>query len=308
MTGLDASAAAALRAMAAANAPSLADLTPQAARLQYDAGYAASQLPDEDVETVTVETWGDLRVKIWRGHGAAAVGGRALLYLHGGGWVIGGIHSHEEICRRIANRTRSVVVSPDYRLAPETPFPGAVEDCVTALRHLHERADALGIDPARIAVGGDSAGGSLATVVALLARDGAAPPVAAQLLIYPNTDQAQDGESFRRFAEGFGLTAREMAWFRRHYLPTEQARRDWRAAPLLAPSLEGLAPAAVILAGHDVLYSEGAAYAARLEKESRVTVRCWPGQIHGFISMSALIPEATEALDWLCERWLEVVR
>lgn len=306
MTDLDASAAAAIRAMSEAGAPSLADLTPEAARIQYDQGYAGLQLPHEDVEEAIVETWEGLRVKIWRGHGAPTSGGRALLYLHGGGWVIGAIESHEQICRRIANRTRSVVVAPDYRLAPETPFPGGIEDCVRALGHLHERAGTLGIDPARIAVGGDSAGGSLAAVLALLARDAAAPPVAAQLLIYPNTDQAQDGESFRQFGEGHGLTTREMAWFRQHYLPTQEARQDWRAAPLLAPSLAGLAPAAVVLAGHDVLHSEGAAYAARLEAESRATVRCWPGQIHGFVSMSALIPEATEALDWICERWGDV--
>ncbi|NDW05911.1 alpha/beta hydrolase [Jiella pacifica] len=306
MSGLDASAAAALRVMAEAGAPSLADLTPQAARLQYDQGYAALQLPHEEVAEATVESWQGLRVKIWRGHGAPRSGGRALLYLHGGGWVIGAIESHEEICRRIANRTGSVVIAPDYRLAPETPFPGAIEDCVAALRHLHEKADTLAVDPARIAVGGDSAGGNLAAVLALLAKDGAAPAIAAQLLIYPNTDQAQNGESFRRFAEGFGLSAREMAWFRSHYLPTPEAWQDWLAAPLLAPSLHGIAPAAVILAGHDVLYSEGAAYAARLEAESRASVRCWPGQIHGFLSLSALIPEANEALDWLCDRWMQL--
>ncbi|MCE7030868.1 alpha/beta hydrolase [Jiella avicenniae] len=305
MSGLDASAAAALRAMAEAGAPSLAELTPEAARARYDAGYAAGQRPQEAVAAVTDDVWEGVRVRIWRGDGAPAEKARALLYLHGGGWVIGGIHSHEEICRKIANRTRSLVVAPDYRLAPEAPFPAAIEDCVTTLRHLHQRADALGIDRGQIAVGGDSAGGNLAAVLALLAKQGSAAAVSAQLLIYPNTDQAQDGESVRRFAEGYGLSAREMAWFRGHYLPTPEARRDWLAAPLLAPSLRGLALAIVVLAGHDVLYSEGAAYAVRLEKESRATVRCWPGQIHGFLSMSALIPEATEALDWLCERWAE---
>lgn len=305
MSGLDTSAAAALKAMEASGGTPLAELTPDAARAQYDAGYAANQREHEDVADIQDAVWGGVPVRIWRGHGAPQTGGRALLYLHGGGWVIGGIHSHEEICRKIANRARAIVVAPDYRLAPETPFPGAVEDCVTVLRCLGDKAFAPCIDPARIAVGGDSAGGNLAAVLALLSRDGSAPGLAAQLLIYPNTDQAQNGDSFRLFAEGYGLSAREMAWFRDHYLPSPEARRDWRAAPLCAASLQGLAPAAVILAGHDVLYSEGAAYAARLESESRAVTRCWPGQIHGFLSMSALIPEAEEALDWLCDRWLE---
>lgn len=305
MSGLDASAARALEKMSSANAPSIADLTPEAARLQYDAGYSALQLRHEDVAHVGHGDWDGLRVRIWRGHGAQP-NGRALLYLHGGGWVIGSAASHEDICRRIANRAGAVVVSPEYRLAPETPFPGAIEDCVAALFHLHRNAAALDIDPARIAVGGDSAGGNLAAVLALLARDGEAPYIAAQLLIYPNTDQAQNSESFRRFGEGYGLTAREMAWFRDHYLRTEADWEDWRAAPLKTASLQGVAPAAVILAGHDVLYSEGAAYAARLKDEASAVVRCWPGQIHGFLSMSALIPEAVEAAHWLCDAWRDI--
>lgn len=305
MIRLDASAANALERIAAMNAPSIADLTPRAARLQFDAGYGASQLKQEDVAHTAEDNWGGLRVRIWRGHGAEP-NCRALLYLHGGGWVIGGIGSHEDICQRIANRAGAVVVSPEYRLAPETPFPGAIGDCVTVLSHLRRNAAALDVDPARIAVGGDSAGGNLAAVLALLARDGEAPDIAAQLLIYPNTDQAQNSESFQRFGEGCGLTAREMAWFRGHYLRTEADRHDWRAAPLNVASLNGVAPAAVILAGHDVLYSEGAAYAARLTDEGRAAVRCWPGQIHGFLSMSALIPEAVEAAHWLCDTWLDI--
>ena len=305
MNGLDSSAARALERIAAGNAPSIADLTPPEARLQFDAGYAVNQLRHEDVAQVEDDDWDGLRVRIWRGHGAEP-NGRALLYLHGGGWVIGSIESHEDICRRIANRAGAVVVSPEYQLAPETPFPGAIENCVAALSYLCRNAAALDIDRARIAVGGDSAGGNLAAVLALLARGGMAPDIAAQLLIYPNTDQAQDGESYRRFGEGYGLSAREMAWFRNHYLQTEADRHDWRAAPLNAGSLQGCAPAAVILAGHDMLYSEGAAYAARLKDAGNAVVRCWPGQIHGFLSMSALIPEAVEAAHWLCDAWRDV--
>lgn len=306
MSGLDHTAARALREMVAAGGPSIADLSPDAARRQYLAGYAQLQAPQQDVAQIREDRRGPCRLKIWRGLGAPADMAPGLIYVHGGGWVIGAPESHEEICRRIANLARAVVIAPDYRLAPDAPFPAGVEDCAAACRDIHARAADFGLDPARIAVGGDSAGGNLAAVMALMARDGTIPPVTAQLLFYPNTDQTQSGDSFRQFAEGYGLSAREMAWFRRHYLPDMRAYDDWRAAPLRAPSLAGVAPAIVVLAGQDVLYSEGAAYAARLAAESHAVIREWPGQIHGFISMSALIPQAAEAVAWACKQWVSV--
>ena len=226
-----------------------------------------------------------------------------MLYLHGGGFVIGAPETHEDICRTLANMAGAVVVSPDYRLAPEHPFPAAIDDCAATLVWMTEQADALGIDPLRILVAGDSAGGNLAAVVALLARDGQVPAVIGQVLIYPVTDQLQTSDSYSRYEEDFGLTAAAMKWFRDHYLPDTTSRSDWRASPLNVTSLAGVAPALVILAGYDVLFDEGAAYAERLSTEAKATTRIWPGQIHGFVSKRRAIPEAQEALEAIAMAW-----
>lgn len=300
MTGLDASARAALRQAAQAGAAPVEAGNPEAARAAYLQGFSADQLPLEDMAESSEIRVGALRLRLWRGQGAPATGAPALLYLHGGGWVIGAPETHEDICRALANRVGAVVISPDYRLAPEHPFPAALTDCAQALQYIALQYHSLGIDPARIVVGGDSAGGNLAAVLALMARDGRVPPVLAQLLVYPVTDQRQGSDSYRRFAEGLGLTASAMAWFRGHYAA---AATDWRASPLLVPSLRGVAPAFVVLAGHDVLHDEGAAYAARLATEATATLRVWPGQIHGFVSMGRVIPEAAEALSAIAEAW-----
>jgi acetyl esterase len=246
---------------------------------------------------------GGVRLRIWRGLDAPSKGAPCLLYLHGGGWVIGSPETHEDVCRALANRAGAVVASPDYRLAPEHPFPAAIEDCAAILRHMVREADALGIDQGRVAIGGDSAGGNLAAVLALMARDDDVPKVVAQLLIYPVTESRQASGSYARCGDGFGLTAGGMRWFRDHYLPDPAAISDWRASPLLAPSLKGVAPAAMVLAGQDVLYDEGADYATRLESETRTARHTWPGQIHGFFSMRRHIPEGDEALSRLIEAW-----
>lgn len=302
MTDLDESAKRALTWPGTPQIP-VEQCTPPKARTQYLEGFADLQWPFEDVEETREEHVGGVRLKIWRGLGAPRQAAPALLYLHGGGWVIGAPETHEDICRCLANAAGAVVVSPDYRLAPEHPFPAALDDCVAALTWMNDRAGALGIDPARIIVGGDSAGGNLAAVIALLARNGAAPAVIGQILIYPVTDQQQATESYRRYAEDFGLTAQAMRWFRDHYLPQTENRSDWRAAPLTATSVAGVAPAFVVLAGCDVLFDEGLAYAKRLASESQATCRIWPGQIHGFLSMGRAIPEAKEALDETAAAW-----
>lgn len=297
---LDASAAEALRQAALAGARAIETCTPMQARQDYLQGFAQSQLPLEAVAEAR-EIWtGSLRLKLWRGQGAPLNDAPALLYLHGGGFVIGAPETHEDICRALANRVGAVVIAPDYRLAPEHPFPAGLHDCAEALRHIVAQSQSLGLNPARIAVAGDSAGGNLAAVLALLARDGEVPPVVAQLLIYPVTDQRQNSDSYRRCAEGFGLTAKAMQWFRTHY---GAAPSDWRASPLLAPSLTGVAPAFVLLAGQDVLRDEGAAYAARLAAATSAKLQIWPGQIHGFVSMGGVIPEAAEALTALAGAW-----
>ncbi|SIR45180.1 acetyl esterase [Rhizobium sp. RU20A] len=302
MIDLDASARHALTAADEPQTP-VEHLTPAAARQQYLDGFAAVQKPLDDVAHCEERSVGGLRLKIWRGHGAPAAGAPALLYLHGGGWVIGAPETHEDICRILANAVGAVVVSSDYRLAPEHRFPAAIEDCATALAFMVEHAGDLGIDAGRIVVGGDSAGGNLAAVLALMARNGTVPPVVGQILIYPVTDQSQTGESYTTCAEGYGLTAAGMRWFRDHYLTSRAEWDDWRASPLKAEGLAGVAPAIVILAGADVLYSEGLAYARRLEAEARCTTKIWPGQIHGFVSHGGIIPEAAEALAAIVEAW-----
>ncbi|TGV13974.1 alpha/beta hydrolase [Mesorhizobium sp. M8A.F.Ca.ET.173.01.1.1] len=282
-----------------------------AARAAYIASFPTQQGDREPVAATEQRQIdgpnGPVTIRIHRGIGAARMGARAVLYLHGGGWVIGNLDSHDEICRWLANLGNAVVICPDYRLAPEHKFPAGLEDCAAALRFMAGNAGDLGIDPIRIAVAGDSAGGNLAAVLALLARDGLAPSLAAQILLYPNTDARQTADSYRRFGDGFGLTSATMAWFRDHYVRTPDDIADWRVSPLLASSLAGAAPAFVVIAGHDILADEGMAYAERLEAEGvPLVLRHWPGQIHGFVSMGRHVLAArqavSEAAAWLHAR------
>jgi acetyl esterase len=282
--------------------------TPAEARRAYDAGVPTLQGEREPVasvgERVFAGSGGALTVRIYCGQGAPETDAPALLYLHGGGWVIGNLDSHDEVCRWFANMAGCVVVCPDYRLAPEHKFPAAVEDGLAALSFMRDSADALGIDRRRIAVAGDSAGGNLAAIVALTARDTRDAPLTAQLLLYPNTDASQTADSYRRFAEGFGLTAATMAWFRDHYVRDEMDIDDWRVSPLKAKSLAGAAPAFVAIAGRDILADEGEAYARRLAEDGVETVlRRSPDQIHGFISMGRHIPAAREAVEAAVDAW-----
>lgn len=227
-----------------------------------------------------------------------------LVYFHGGGWVIGDLETHDVVCREIANRAGIGVLSIDYRLAPEHKFPAAVEDAFAATRWAAKEAPSLGFDPARLAVGGDSAGGNLAAVVSLLAREQGGPPIAFQLLIYPATDLGMAHPSHQRWAEGYLLTRPTMEWFRAHYL-TDPAREiaDWRVSPLRAPDLRGLPPAFVLTAEYDPLVDEGEDYAARLAAAGvPVATHRVPGMIHGFLTMGRAIPAANEALGLIAER------
>jgi acetyl esterase len=221
-----------------------------------------------------------------------------LVYFHGGGWVIGSLETHDNVCRDLAVKACCAVLSIDYRLAPEHPFPAAAEDCYAATVWAHDNAARLGIDAARIAVGGDSAGGNLAAVVALMARDRKAPPLRFQLLVYPVTCGRMDTPSYRENAEGYLLTSAAMAWFWAHYVPAAAGREECYAAPLRASDLRGLPPALVLTAEYDPLRDEGEAYAKRLaEAGVPAEVRRYEGQIHGFFGMSALIDRAREAFD-----------
>jgi acetyl esterase len=217
-----------------------------------------------------------------------------LLYLHGGGFTIGNLETHDSLCRQLALRSGAAVLALDYRLAPEHRFPAAVDDSWSALRWLAQHGATLNLDPKRLAVGGDSAGGTLAAVCAIHARDiGLA--LRAQLLITPGTTAHADTPSHRRFADGFLLEAAGIEWFFGHYIAPAQ-REDWRFAPLNAAELDGVAPACVILAECDPLVDEGLAYADRLRLAGvRVELELYRGLTHDFIKMGRALPEAGEA-------------
>ena len=221
----------------------------------------------------------------------------ALVYFHGGGWVIGDLDTHDTLCRELANGSGACVVAVDYRLAPEHRFPAAVDDAFAALRWLHERAAELKIDRTRLALGGDSAGGNLAAVVAILARDDGHLPIDFQLLIYPATDQRRGAPSHATNGEGYLLTNDTMGYFIGHYLPDPAQFTDWRASPLLCENLTGLPSALVLTAGYDPLRDEGLQYAQRLtEAGNRATLISFERQIHGFITMGRVIDEANAAV------------
>ena len=221
----------------------------------------------------------------------------ALVYFHGGGWVIGDLDTHDVVCRTLANAAGCAVFSVEYRKAPEARFPAAVEDCFAATRYVAGQAAAFGIDAGKIAVGGDSAGGNLAAVMTLLAREAHGPAISFQLLIYPATDQQMQFPSIDRNGEGYLLTKTAMHYFRAHYLARTEEWLDWRASPLLAKSLAGLPPALVLTAGYDPLLDEGRAYADRLAAEGVETAYCnYPDMVHGFITMGRVIDTATAAL------------
>ena len=221
----------------------------------------------------------------------------ALVFFHGGGWTIGDLDTHDALCRQIAVGARCAVFSVDYRLGPESPFPAAVQDSLSSTEYVLKHAEKLKIDPARIAVGGDSAGGNLAAVVALSMKG----MIAFQLLIYPATDQRGVHPSHERNGRGYLLTRESMDYFRASYLPRKDDWTDWRASPLLAPSLKGAEPALVLTAGFDPLLDEGREYADRLKREGvEVEYREYPDMIHGFIVMGGVLDTANTAVADCC--------
>jgi acetyl esterase len=233
----------------------------------------------------------------------------ALIYFHGGGWVFGDIDTHDSVCREIANRGRCVVISVGYRRAPEHKFPEPVDDCFGAVQWATDPATAahLEIDPARVAVGGDSAGGTLAAVVTQLAKAANGPRLVGQVLICPVTAYYPDTASYRENATGFGLEESFMPWMWEHYLRTPADGHDPRVAPILAPDVSGLPPAIVITAECDLLRDEGERYAERLWKAGvPVKLTRYPGMVHGFIDYRGLVKEGWRALDEIGS-WLRAV-
>ena len=221
-----------------------------------------------------------------------------LVWYHGGGFVIGDLDSHDSACRALANQTECLVVAVDYRLAPEHKFPGAVEDCEAALHWVAAHATELGGDPGRIAVGGDSAGGNLAAVVALLAREKGGPKLCFQLLIYPCVAPEPETPSHHQFAEGYLLTRKTITWFFKQYLRSSKDTLDPRYAPLEEKDLSSLPPSLVIVAGFDPLRDEGVDYAkALIDAGNKVTLSNYEGMIHGFYLMGGMIDKANQAIE-----------
>lgn len=295
-----------LDAAAAAGAPDFSQLPPVACRVLYSQILAATS--PALAEGVTIHSRritgpaGELRVRVYQ-PGQAASGRGAVLYLHGGGFVLGCADDYDGVCSQLCARADCVVAQVEYRLAPEHPFPAAVDDCYAALGWLAEHAAELGADPSRLAVCGDSAGANLSAVMALLARDRQGPALACQALVYPVTERTpQDNESYRHYGRGYALSTKAGWYFTELYRGTREPDHDFRAAPLHAPSHADLPPALVLLAGCDMLRDEGRAYAAKL-RAAEVPVElheyaCLP---HGFLSMAGAFASADQALQQLAE-------
>ena len=279
--------------------PPIDRMSPSEARRQYRDVRAALRPPAPDLfevrDLVAGETAGTISLRLYRPAEGVLP---ALVYFHGGGWVVGDLDTHDVVCRQIALQARAVVIAVDYRLAPEHPFPAAVEDAWSATTWVAAHAPELGIDARRLAVGGDSAGGGLAAVVALMARDSRKLRLTLQVLVYPVTDLRADSASYSNYAEGYFLTRAAMQWYIAQYAPTPQAIEDWRASPLRAPWVHGVAPALIIAAELDPLCDEGEAYARRLQG-ARVPVEYQrlDGMLHGFLTMGGRIDAANHAVE-----------
>ena len=231
-----------------------------------------------------------------------------VLFLHGGGWTVGNIDSYDSQARTICNQVEALVVSAEYRLAPEHPYPAAFDDAVAALRWTAAHSAELGGDPARLGVAGDSAGGNLAAAACLWARDHDGPAIKAQCLIYPSTDTSKEYPSFTEFADGLLLTAATSRWFKHNYLPDEARAHEPYANPLLASDHAALPPAVVAVASHDPLRDSGEAYAMALEAAGvPVWHKRYPGLVHGFFGMGLVVDAARDAIEEICAEFAELL-
>lgn len=288
--------------MAERGVPPTHTLPPSEARAFYRERRTFTQPEPQQVAEVrdlTADTpHGAIPLRLYRPLGSSASTLLpVLMYYHGGGWVIGDLDTHDTLCRELANAAGCAVVAVDYRMGPEHHFPAAVDDVLAATRWVGAQAGGLNLDPTRLAVGGDSAGGNLAAVVALAARDAGDLPIAFQLLIYPATDMRRGHASHATNGDGYVLTRDTLAYFHDHYITDPAHDLDWRASPLLHRDLSGLPPALVITAGYDPLRDEGLDYARALtEAGNRATCVCFERQIHGFITMGRLLDEANTAV------------
>jgi acetyl esterase len=291
-----------LNMMKAAARPPVHELQPQDARNMYRASRGALQpeLPEmAEVRNLAAPgPAGDIPLRLYRGIGTKPGALPVMVFYHGGGYVIGDLDTHDYVCRKIANVTQCCVIAVDYRLAPEHKFPAAIEDSAAALRWIVKEAQSLSIDPARVAVGGDSAGGNLSANMAHLARDGEVPPLCYQMLLYPGTDMSMSQSSYKRDFTQFPLSIEAIEYFIGHYLRDKSDYTDPRAAPLLAHNFKRLTSAFVLTAGYDPLADEGMAYARKLEDNGvPVTLLHMSDQMHGFLTMGRVIRAADLALE-----------
>ena len=291
---LDPIVASMLAQMAEANAPAISDLSPAEGRAMYRMMNEQNILAE--MASVKDDIAHGVPVRIYRPVDNKIL--PCLVFFHGGGWVIGDLQTHDNVCRALAHQAGCVVVAVDYRLAPEHPFPAALDDSYNATCWVADNAAALGIDPSRIAVGGYSAGGNLATCVCLQAKTLGTPAITHQLLVYPVTDTSLDSPSYTDNGEGYMLTRATMAWFWDHYIG-DQPRDNPLMAPLLATDVSGLPSATVVTAEFDPLRDEGEAYAAKLTAAGVATsARRYDGMIHGFVHMQDALPDGRAALSW----------
>ncbi len=294
---IDEDAARILQAIRAANRPALESLTPTDGRIAFRLMREAMKQPVPEmaqVRNLAVPADGnEIPLRLYRSKSAGESPAPCMVFFHGGGWVVGDLETHDIQCRAFADAFAGIVIAVDYRLAPEHKFPAAVDDAFVATRWIWDNAAALGVDPHRIAVGGDSAGGNLAAVVALMAAQAGKPPIGAQVLIYPVVDLRMGYDSYARVGADYTLTAASMAWFRDHYLNSAHEADEWRASPLLAPNLADAPPAYVVTAGLDPLCDEGDAYAQALREVGvDAQFRCCTGQMHGFVGAVGIVKQA----------------
>jgi acetyl esterase len=296
-TALDPDAAALLARISQAAYPPFEALTPAQCRKAYAASWDIMQSPGGEVAAVhdrQIQADAPLMLRIYRGMGTSDTEVLpCMLFLHGGGWVIGNLDSHDRMCRQLANTAGICVVAVDYRLAPEHPYPAALQDAAAALRWVADHAHALRIDPHALGVGGDSAGGNLAAVLALMSRDGDVPKLCFQALLYPVTDVTCRFPSYTHIRPDLPLTSSTMRYFIDHYIPSGTDKNDWRVSPLNASTFAGVAQALVLTVAHDPLCDEGLAYAQALDQAGvRVSALHYNDQMHGLLSQGRLIPMA----------------
>lgn len=274
--------------------PPFHTLSPKQARAAYE---ASSQMLDEPIAndatalSITCRDGHPLELRRYQGEESLSP---TLLYFHGGGYLLGSLDSHDSLCQSIAQATGYTVLAVDYRLAPEHKFPTAFHDAEDAYCWLLKHGKEVGLDTSRIAVGGDSVGGTLATALCISARDNGWHLPRCQILLYPCTSAWQDSESHRRYAQGYLLEADTLQWMFGHYLNSDEERHDWRFAPLEAAELNNLPPAFIALAEHDPLVDEGIAYVNRLQQANVNTqLTVYPGMVHDFARLGSITPDAT---------------